>query len=299
MIADQSQPPQFSNKSLEVHFGDFKIRWTVLIAYFLIHFGAITALFHFTWTGFLSFLILYMLTAMLGITVGYHRLISHQSFKTFPWVMRFHATLGSLAMQLGPLTWANLHRAHHAFSDKVQDPHAQQFGFFFGHIGWSFLAHKSIGRSSLLKKPLPKIFSGDPYLIWLDRNYFWLITTSLVVLYLLGGLPLLLWGGAFRIAWTLHATWFVNSVCHRWGYRLFESSDESRNNWVVAILAWGEGWHNNHHKFPNSARQGLKWWEVDPTWIYLNMLKALGLVWDLKTPANYAPEPLGPTQQKL
>lgn len=271
----------------------FKVRWAVLVAYLVVHIGAIAAFWFFTWDAFFVFLALYMATAMLGITVGYHRLLSHQSFKTFPWVARFHATLGSLALQLGPITWARLHRAHHAFSDQIEDPHDQSLGFFYGHIGWSFLAHKTYGRSNILKLS-HKHIESDPYMRWLDKNYFYLVLASYVLLYLVGGLPYLFWGGFFRTAWTLHVTWFVNSAAHRWGYRTFETSDKSRNNWWVALLTWGEGWHNNHHRFPLSAKQGLKAYEIDPTWIYIRFLQTLGLAWDIKTPASYAPEPLGP-----
>jgi stearoyl-CoA desaturase (delta-9 desaturase) len=272
---------------------EFRVRWPVLGAYLVVHAGALLAPFYFTWSALIVFFLLTVVTAMLGITVGYHRMLTHKSFETYPWVRRLHATFGALALELGPLTWVRLHRAHHAYSDQWQDPHAQSPGFFYGHIGWSFLSHKTLGRSELAKK-IPKDLASDPYLVFLDRYFFHLVVLSLVALYLVGGMPWLVWGGFLRIVWTLHCTWFVNSATHRWGSKPFVTKDNSRNLWWVAVLAWGEGWHNNHHKFPNSARHGILPGQIDLTWIYLGLLKKLGLAWNFKLPADEAPPAVGP-----
>lgn len=273
---------------------EFRIRWPVLIAYAVIHLGAFAAPFFFTWEALFVGVGLWVLTGMLGISAGYHRLLAHKAYETHRWVRNIHATFGALALQLGPITWSRLHRIHHAKSDTIEDPHTQQFGFWYGHMGWSVLAHAVIGRSSLLKLEL-KDLTNDWYLRFLDRYYLHLVLASLVVLFLVGGWPYLFWAGFARIAFLLHTTWLVNSVGHRWGYRNFNTKDTSVNQPLLAIFGWGEGWHNNHHRFPSSSQFGLKRFEFDITWQWLKLLKVCGLIWNVKTPASYAPPANGPS----
>jgi len=267
----------------------FKIRWSILILLILVHIGAVAAFWFFTWPAFFTFLGLYVLTGMLGITVGYHRLLAHRSFETYRWVRAIHVLLGVLAMQLGPLTWARLHRAHHARSDGKDDPHPQIYGFWYGHMAWAFLSHPDIGKAGMWKESASDL-RADPLLKILEKYYIPILAASLIALFAIGGWPFLLWAGAFRIVWVLHITWCVNSVCHRFGYRNFDTKDFSVNSWPIGLLAWGEGWHNNHHRYPNSARHGLRWFEIDASWLWIRMLKLVGLAWSIKTPALLAEE---------
>ena len=261
----------------------FRVRFQVLVPLLLFHILSPGAFFFFSWEAFFSFVLLWIVTGMLGVTVGYHRLLAHRSFKTFKLVGWFHALCASISFQQGPLSWVRLHRAHHAYSDSLRDPHPQSEGFFFGHAGWPFLAHRSIGRSELVKRA-PRDLAEDPFMVFLERNHLVIGLVFLLVLYLAFGIDMLFWAGFFRIVFVMNATWLVNSVCHRWGYRSHRTKDESRNNALVALLTFGEGWHNNHHAFPSSARQGLRWWEVDLSYAYIRLLGALGLAWDIKLP---------------
>lgn len=266
-------------------FSNFRIRWQVLIPLGVLHLGAVVALFNFQLDAFLTFLALWLLTGMLGITVGYHRMLSHQAFETYPWVRGLHLFFAALTMQQGPIAWARIHRAHHQFSDTIRDPHPQLFGIFFGHLGWSFLAHREIGRSDIVRR-IPDDLINDPIVRFFETFWYPIFLASFLALYLVGGWPMLLWAGFFRTAFVLHITWSVNSLTHRWGYRNFETRDKSVNNWLVGILAWGEGWHNNHHQFPYSARHGIKWWEIDLSWLWIQLLKYFGLAWRVKTPRH-------------
>lgn len=275
---------------------EFKIRWPVLFVYAVIHIGAAFAPWFFSWPAFWATLFLWAATGMWGVSAGYHRLLSHRSYDTYHFVKWFHAFWGALSMQLGPITWARLHRTHHAKSDTIEDPHTQQFGFFFGHMGWTFLAHRNVGRSPLLKRELRDLTS-DPILRFLEKYYLQLYVASLVGLWVIGGWPMLIWAGFLRTILLLHTTWAVNSIGHRWGSRRFETYDTSQNNAVLAPLTWGEGWHNNHHRFPNSAQFGLTKYEFDIGWVWIRFLKSMGLVWNVKTPSAYSPPPVGPADR--
>jgi fatty-acid desaturase len=293
-----STPSIDPDRSLEVgahqfpSLREFKVRWPVAITHFLVHGGAVVAFWFVTPVALITCGILYFLT-MLGITVGYHRLLAHRSYECHAIVKWFHIAFASISLQLGPITWARMHRAHHARSDTIEDPHTQIFGFWFGHIGWVLLAHPQIGRSSLWKKNPPDLMK-DATLRFFEKFNFPLFLASLLILYYFGGLPMLLWAGCVRVVLTSHFVWFVNSLCHRFGSRRFSTSDWSLNNAFVAVFTLGEGWHNNHHRFQSSAKQGLFWYEPDISWLWLRFLQKIGLVWDLKTPAIYAPTPNSP-----
>lgn len=272
---------------------EFKIRWHVLIPLLIMHIGAIAAFWFIDLKSILVAALLWLITGLFGITIGYHRLLTHQAFKMPTWLSRLHIFCGVLAFQLGPITWTRMHRAHHALSDRPEDPHPQIYGFWFGHIGWAFLAHPRIGRSAKFKENPPELMR-DPFLLFCENFAPIIFLSSLGLLYLWGGLPMLLWAGFFRWVWVSHITWSVNSFGHWLGYRRFQTSELSANNPVVALLAWGEGWHNNHHRFPSSAQQGLAWYEFDASWMWIRFLQKLGLAWEVKTPAIYAPPPVGP-----
>jgi stearoyl-CoA desaturase (delta-9 desaturase) len=219
-------------------------------------------------------LVFYVLTG-LGITVGHHRLLTHRSFETYPWVKGLLLIFGAMAPEGEPGAWASIHLEHHAHSDTDEDPHSPLVGLWHAHAGWMF---KRLPRPEIYGPWLAK----DPVVVFVDRTWFIWAALSLIIPFAIGGWSGLLWGGLVRIFLTHHVTWSVNSICHTFGNRRYATRDESRNNWVVGLLAFGEGWHNNHHAHPTSVRHGLAWYEFDPTWLEMKFLKAIGLAWDLR-----------------
>ncbi|HSS65317.1 MAG TPA: acyl-CoA desaturase [Gammaproteobacteria bacterium] len=244
----------------------------------LVHAGAVAAFAWFSWGALFTGLVLYVVTG-LGITVGYHRLLAHRAFRARTFVIRVLATMGSLALQGGPLRWVADHRQHHFHSDSDGDPHDIARGLFFAHVGWVFFVFPRDYDERRIRQQT-KDLCRDPYLVWLEKHDFVPGFILGGVLLLAGGLAYFLWGFCARLVLLYHSTWLVNSACHSWGYRSF-SSAPGTNNWLVALLAFGEGWHNNHHAWPASARQGLKPWELDVSWMLITALKKLRLVWDV------------------
>jgi stearoyl-CoA desaturase (delta-9 desaturase) len=243
---------------------------------------------------------MYFLT-LLGITLGYHRLFTHRSFAT-PAAVRFVlAVLGSMALQGPVIQWVAHHRRHHQVSDRQGDPHSPHLHepglwnalkqAWHAHAGWLFGS-----EPENLRRSVPDLLA-DPVVAFVDRTFWYWVVLGLVLPGIAGGLIAgtwfgaftgFLWGGLVRMAATHHVTGSINSVCHIWGSKEYQSADESRNNTVFGVLALGEGWHNNHHAFPTSARHGLKWYQFDATWITLRVLSALGLARDLRLPSNAA-----------
>jgi sn-1 stearoyl-lipid 9-desaturase len=271
---------------------EFQIRWQVLIPLLLLHFGAFAAFFFITPEAVLAAAVLWFATGQWGITVGYHRYLAHRSFETTPFMRKFYLFWASLSLQQGPLSWVRIHRAHHHHSDTPADPHFQQLGFFYGHSGWSFLRHKTFGRSDEVKTT-PKDLEKMKDVVFFERYHYQIFAVSLVAFYLIGGLPMLLWAGCFRTVAVLHFTWTVNSLTHRFGYRNFNSPDRSENNAFVSLLTWGEGWHNNHHAFPFSAKHGFTRSQIDPTWYWIKLTEKLGLSWNVRLPRNSSPDRTG------
>jgi stearoyl-CoA desaturase (delta-9 desaturase) len=251
-----------------------------------------------TWVELTLFACMYIVTGI-GTTVGYHRLFTHRSFETHPVVQCILGVLGSMALQ-GPLIWwVALHRRHHQHSDRHGDPHSPHqpgrgvlgvlYGLWYAHVGWIFrsgqvnLAHyvKDLRQSALLRA-INLLFP-----VWvvigllLPTVLGWLIQGGWQ-----GALLGLIWGGLVRMFFVQHVTWSVNSVCHLWGTQPYRSGDHSRNNLVVGILSLGEGWHNNHHAFPTSARHGLRWWQLDLSYWVICALALVGLAWQVRLPAN-------------
>jgi stearoyl-CoA desaturase (delta-9 desaturase) len=244
-----------------------------------------------SWTDVTLFVVLYLATGM-GITLGFHRLLTHRSFETPAPVRALFLILGCMANQGRPVDWAANHLKHHAFSDEDGDPHSPLEGFFHAHLGWFFKAPPADRvryTGSLLK---------DPLIMFIDRTTIVWLALGLVIPYLIGGWSGLLWGGAVRMAFVSHATFAVNSICHTFGARPFATSDESRNNWIIAMLTFGEGWHNNHHAFPAMAYHGMGWRQFDPTAVMIKFLKVLGLARNIKQPRpelverRLAPKPI-------
>jgi fatty-acid desaturase len=252
------------------------INWVSLITFGVFHIGAVTAFFFFSWPAFFTALILYWITLSLGIGMGYHRLLTHRSYQPVKWIEYFLAICGTLALEGGPISWVATHRIHHRFSDKAGDPHTPSDGKWWSHIIWMVVGDATHADTTRCSHYAPDLCK-DRFMVWLSKyNYVPLVILA-IVLFLCGGLSFLLLGVFFRVTMGLHATWMVNSLTHFWGGRRFATSDSSRNNWFVALLSFGEGWHNNHHAHPTSARHGLAWYEFDLTWMTIRLLQTLGL----------------------
>ncbi|NEO84983.1 MAG: acyl-CoA desaturase [Spirulina sp. SIO3F2] len=246
----------------------------------LIHVGACLVLIpsNFSWSAIGIAVLLHWITGGLGITLGWHRLVSHRSFTTPKWVEYFFVLCGALACQGGVLDWVGLHRLHHKYSDTAPDPHDSSLGFFWSHFGWMFFYAQ---RGDAVPR-VTKDIKDDPVYKFLN-DYFVLIQVALGLgLFAIGGWPYIAWCIFFRLVAVFHCTWLVNSATHMFGYRTFNSDDKSRNCWWVALLTYGEGWHNNHHAYQYSARHGLKWWEIDLTWMTIRFLQMLGLATNVK-----------------
>jgi stearoyl-CoA desaturase (delta-9 desaturase) len=252
----------------------------------------------FSWVDLGLLLGMYVVTG-LGITVGFHRLFSHRAFETTAVVQFVLAAMGSMAVQAPLLKWAAVHRLHHQHSDRAEDPHSPHHqghgltgwlrGAWHAHLGWVFRPEtpdlnryvKDLCQSRVLRT------AHALFPLW--------IAAGLIIPAVLGGVLTgswmgavfgLVWGGLARICLIHHVTWSVNSVCHLWGRQPFRSADHSRNNFLFGILAFGEGWHNNHHAFPTSARHGLVWWQLDPSYWVIRGLALVGLAWKVKLPAH-------------
>ena len=266
------------------------LNWITAIAMTGFHIGAVAALFYIDYGAMLAALLLYYAGGMLGIGMSYHRLLTHRSYKTTKFIEYFLTICGTLALEGGPIFWVATHRIHHQKSDQEGDPHTPREGTFWAHMGWILMGEGLHHDASVLAKYAPDL-SKDKFHVWLS-NWHWL-TNVVVGLGLLayGGIPYVLWGIFFRTTVGLHATWLVNSATHLWGRRRFQTRDDSTNNWWVALLTFGEGWHNNHHAHPTSARHGLAWYELDQNWIGIRALQMLGLAWDIKVAKIRQPLP--------
>jgi stearoyl-CoA desaturase (delta-9 desaturase) len=250
------------------------LNWPTVLVLALLHVGAVAALFVFDWHAFAATLFLLWFATGLGISMGYHRLHTHRSYKVPLFLEYFFAVCGTLTLEGGPIFWVATHRIHHQKSDKPGDPHSPREGAWWSHIGWILFGETKHNNTRVLSKYAPDLAKHRFY-VWLN-DYHWLPMVVLsAALFLLGGLPMLLWATCLRVVIGLHATWLVNSVTHMWGSRRFTTTDDSRNNWWVALITFGEGWHNNHHAHPTSARHGLAWYELDISWIQIKVLRFL------------------------
>ncbi len=257
------------------------LNWISAIVFGLFHVGAIAALFMFSWRNLGVALFLYWMATGLGISLGYHRLHTHRSYKVPLGLEYFFAVCGALTLEGGPIFWVATHRIHHQNSDQPGDPHSPNDGGFWAHVGWILFGEVNHNNTKANSKYAPDLAKHRFY-VWLN-NYHWIPLVVLGLLLLaIGGLPMMLWGVCLRVVVGLHATWLVNSATHMWGKRRFATRDDSRNNWWVALITFGEGWHNNHHAHPTSARHGLAWYEFDPSWLSLKVLKFFGIAKAIK-----------------
>ena len=257
------------------------INWITVIAMAAFHVGAVAAFFFIDLGAILTAVALYFVAGMLGIGMSYHRLLTHRSYKTTKPIEYFLTWCATLALEGGPIFWVATHRIHHQKSDREGDPHSPREGAWWAHAGWIIMGQGMHQDAAVLARYVPDL-SRDKGHVFLSK---WHWTSNVLVglaLLAYGGIPYVLWGIAFRTTFGLHTTWLVNSATHLWGSRRFETRDDSTNNWWVAALTFGEGWHNNHHAHPTSARHGLAWYEVDLNWYGISFLKAIGLAWDIK-----------------
>jgi len=262
------------------------VDWPSVIWLVALHVGALFAPFTFTWAGLVLAIGLHWITGGLGICLGFHRLFTHTSFKTVAPVRWMLAWLGGLAGEGGVCDWVATHRCHHALSDEVGDPHSPRDGGWWSHVFWIGRARSD--RPTFNKKWAPDLVR-DPMLNWLNRHFlasqitFGLGVLGVATLWggLLFGASVTVWAVFLRLVLVMHSTWLVNSASHMWGYRNYETTDDSRNNWVVALCTYGEGWHNNHHAYPRMANHGHRWWEFDVTYNTVRAMSLVGLAWDI------------------
>jgi fatty-acid desaturase len=245
------------------------------------HVQAAVGLFQFSWTNFYWALALYYVTVGLGISMGYHRLHTHRGFKTYKPFEYFLALCGALTLEGGPIFWVATHRLHHQHSDQPQDPHTPRVSGFWAHVGWVLFGDSNHNDTERMGRYAPDL-ARDPFYRWLTTWHWVPLTVLGFALLAIGGWGLVNWAIFLRVVFGLHATWLINSATHMWGSRRFATKDDSKNTWWAALITFGEGWHNNHHAHPTSARHGLAWYEFDPTWLSLKLLRAVGLVWDVK-----------------
>lgn len=282
-----------------------KIKADAITGFTLCHIIASFAVFpyFFSWSGVVVLAIGVNLFGVMGLNIGFHRLLTHRSFACPLWFEHTLAILGTCSLEFSPALWVAVHRRHHHYSDAEPDPHSPLRGFFGAHFGW-LLTRAGDMKSRPLLERYAKDLMRDPLYAWLESRKHWIVVSFAVwgLLFVLGaswslvsntdagsalqlGLSWVVWGGAVRTVAVWHITWSVNSASHVWGYQTYRTGDSSRNNVVVGYLAAGEGWHNNHHADPNSARHGHRWWEFDFSFQLIRVFEALGLVWDVCLPS--------------
>ncbi len=282
----QPQPPNSAPKRGGIHWRD--LNWKVVTGIGLLHLGATLAVLpqFFSWSGLVVALLLLQLSGMLGVTLGFHRLLTHHSFKTPKWFEYFLTCCGCLSWQGGPIQWVGVHRLHHAHSDKPSDPHSPNHGFTWSHALWCM--HND--PDDLQPEEAAKDMMRDPGHRWINRWFFVPQLLLLPILYLSGqwlyeaGWSWVIWGVCVRTTVQYHTTWLVNSAAHTWGYRNFDTNDNSTNVWWLALISSGEGWHNNHHAHQRSAAHGLRWFEFDLTYWTIRLLGVLGLAHHIIVP---------------
>lgn len=282
-----------------------RILWPYAVGVGLVHLGALLAFvpWLFSWAGVILALAGLYVFGTLGINLCYHRLLTHRSFSCPLWLEHVFATLGVCCLQDTPGRWVAIHRLHHQHSDEQPDPHSPLVTFLWGHFGWLFVENRQLSQLAMYDRYARDVLR-DPYYMRLEKKLLWVWINVLqgLIFFLAGfaagwavygscaaGLQLaasvLVWGVLVRLVLVWHITWSVNSVAHLWGYRNYETGENSRNNWIVGLVSNGEGWHNNHHADQRSAAHGHRWWEIDVTYWTICLLQALGLARDVVRPS--------------
>jgi len=267
-----------ANAGARTHSG---VNYVTAVALAVFHAGAVAALFFWSWQALACAVVLAWVSGSLGIGMGFHRLLTHRGYKTPKPVEYFLTVCGTLALEGGAIYWVTTHRIHHAHADAPGDPHTPRDGKWWAHVGWLLTGTAQQHDRATLERYAPDLMR-DPVHVWLNRFYFLPLVLVGAALFAFGGWPLLLWGVFLRVTLGLHFTWLVNSATHLWGRQRFATGDDSTNNWWVALLTFGEGWHNNHHAHPVSARHGLAWYEIDINWYGIRALELLGLAKSVK-----------------
>jgi fatty-acid desaturase len=282
----------------------FKLNWPYIIGIGAYHAVAVLAFMpgYFTWSGLVVAIVGTHLCGLLGINLCYHRLLTHRGLKCPKWLEHAMVVIAMSCLQETPARWVAIHRRHHQFADEQPDPHSPLAGFFWSHIGWILVHQPELSRLGIYERYAKDILR-DRFYVALERHH-WLIWINLLqmpvffgagfaVAWLSGetaaaaamtGLSILMFGVFVRTVLVWHITWAINSVTHVWGYRNYETDEDSRNNLVVGLISNGEGWHNNHHADPRSARHGHRWWEIDNTWLTIRLLERIGLATDVVAP---------------
>jgi len=279
------------NKYQKIDFGEYEVDWLRVIPFILIHLAIFTVFFvGFSYTAFFVFVAMYGLR-MFAITGFYHRYFSHKAFKTSRIVQFIFAVIGASAVQRGPIWWAAHHRGHHVHSDTEHDKHSpKSHGFFWSHVGWflskaNFMTHQKLVKELIRFPELRLIDRFDiliPIITCIGLFFFGQYLGSNFPQLMTNGWQLVVWGFILSTVLLYHTTFLVNSVAHIWGKKRYKTKDSSKNNMLIALLTFGEGWHNNHHHFPGSANQGFYWWEIDITYYLLKFMSFLGLIWDIR-----------------
>ncbi|MGM4889357.1 acyl-CoA desaturase [Tardiphaga sp. 20_F10_N6_6] len=284
----------------------YRIDWLNTLTIATFHALALLALMpmFFNWTAVIVAIIAARLFGLIGINIGYHRLLTHRGFKCPKWLEHALVVVAICCAEDTPARWVAIHRRHHEKSDEQPDPHSPLASFFWGHMGWLLVKNPDLSRLGIYERYAKDVLR-DPFYVALERN-FWQLKILLIqinVFFFAGLAGKLLWGGSWaeavqfalsiviwavfvRTVFVWHQTWAVNSVTHIWGYRNYATDEDSRNNLFIGYLAHGEGWHNNHHADQRSARHGHRWWEFDTTYLTIRLLEKLGLVSDIVEPRH-------------
>ena len=283
-----------------------EVEWVFVLGIVFYHLAAALAFlpWFFSWTGVACATLGIYVFGVLGINLGYHRLLAHQSFSCPKWLEHTFAVLGICCLQDSPARWVAIHRRHHHHTDDEQDPHSPLAGFLWAHIGWVLVKSKDLMRDQLFER-YAKDLIRDKFYAWVEKSYawIWIVFVLWMVFFAVGfgiellaggtaaeglqfGLSLVVWGVFVRTVIHWHFTWSVNSVTHLWGYRNYDTPDGSRNNAVIAFISNGEGWHNNHHADPRSAKHGHRWWELDVAWLTIRFLMLIGLARHIAMPTT-------------
>lgn len=257
------------------------IRWNTTVWMIIFHAGALAGLFMLSWKAVAVSLVLWWISGSLGVGIGFHRLLTHRGFKTPKAVEYFLTLCGMFALEGGQIQWVVTHRIHHGNTDAPGDPHSPRDGSWWAHMGWILTGTAQQHSEEVMWRYAPDLMK-DRFHVWANRLYFVPLVLSGIILFAVGGWSMLMVCVFLRVTVGLHATWLVNSATHMWGKRRFQTTDDSTNSWWVALLTFGEGWHNNHHAHPTAARHGLTWYEIDLNWWGIRTLQFFGLAKSIK-----------------
>ncbi len=280
--ADRTSSPAQVHEALASR-SEWTLAWPTILWMVFVHAGALAAPFYFSWSGLGICLLLHWMTGGLGICLCYHRLLTHRSFQVPRPIEYILTLLGALATQGSALEWVGAHRIHHRFSDEPEDPHSPRDGHFWSHMLWTMWRSEATNGPSMWRQYVPDL-AADRFHRFLHHTHIvWALALG-AGLYLLGGMSWLVWGAFVRTVLVYHSTWFVNWACHVWGYQRYATRDQSRNLWWVALVTYGEGWHNNHHAFQRSARHGVRWWEIDLTYWTIRLMALVRIARQVQLP---------------